>query len=212
MSTPTPKRPRHAPSPAVSRALLERVILLVVVGGSLVTIWYGVARFRALQARTITLQQQLARLQADIDLMGSRWPAVRSEAVQRRFAEIPEHLFKGNADLQAWIESTHQAAPPLALDARVSVTDTRSETNAVGIMTVVRARVDFPPTTDVEATRPVYQRLVEFAQHLASHPQRIDFLETHIAGSDIGITSAAAIVDVWTTEPLPAPPLAAATP
>jgi hypothetical protein len=198
------RRPAHRP--AVSRAAAERLILLLVVGTSLAAIWWSVNRYQALQRQTAALQKRLSHLQADLDLMQSRWPDARRADVDRRFAEVPEHLFQGEQSFATWMDQIRRGAPPLALAAQVSVLSTRTETNGPTPLTIIQAQVDFPAAADIDANRPLYQRLIQFSQQLTSSPERVDLLEANLAGSDSALNLATALVEVWTSVPQPPTP------
>ena len=199
MNVPTRTR-RPARGPLLSRTATERIVLAVVVSVSVVAIWGSVARYRNLQLRTITLQKQLSHLQGDLDLMNSRWPDGRRRETDRRFSEVRDHLFKGQQSLAAWMDEIRHGAPPLALAAEVTVTNTRTETNGPTPLTVVQAQVDMPVSTDIEAHRPPYQRLIQFGQQLASTPQRVDLIEASLTAGDAAPTVATAVVEVWTSQ------------
>lgn len=205
-NAPTARTRRVAKHPGVPRAVAERVILLLVVATSLSAIWWSVSRYQNVQQQTATLQKKLSHLQADLDLMQSRWPSNRIAEVERRFTELPEHLLQGEQSFSAWMDQIRRGAPPLALAANVSVTGTRSETNGSTRVTVIQALVEFPAATDIEATRPLYQRLIQFSQQLTSSPQRVDLLEANLAAADTALGVATATVEVWTAEPITATP------
>lgn len=205
MSTPARTR-RPVTRPPISRATAERLIFLIVVSVSSVAIWWSVNRFRDLQLQTATLQKKLSHIQADLDLMQTRWPEARREEIERRFAEVPTHLFQGDQSFATWMDQIRRGAPPLALAAQVSVTGTRTNTNNAGPVTIIQAQVDFPASTDIEANRPLYQRLIQFAQQLTSSPQRVDLIEVNLASIDSALGNATAQVEVWTAEPVPATP------
>ncbi len=209
MNPPPPGRRPPPQAPPLQRAQQDRLILAVVVAGSLFAIWYGSGRLRQARQKSAQLVQQVAKLSADIDLMRQQWPENRAKDIARRFHDIPGSLFPGSTSVAEWIDNLERAAVPLGLEVEVKVRGTRSITNETGTVTVVRAEVNYPPSPDVDSPRSPFHRVLDFTQQLANSRQRVDLLESSLIGSTNALESATAVIELWANE-TPAPPAVAA--
>lgn len=199
MNAPGVQRPRQG-ARLLSRAAVERVILIVVVTGSLWAIWYSVSRLLALQAKTRTLNRQVAQLYADIDTMRSHWSGSRTQEVAQRFNAVPESLFPNEASIAEWTESIQRDSVPLALETRFRLNGTQVSTNGARPVTRILATIDVNSNPTVASPRPVYHRLLDWSRQVAMQARRVDLVELNVTGVASDAGSASATVELWSQE------------
>lgn len=193
---PQVSKPARKLGKAFSRATLERVILLLVLSGSFWAIWYSTGRLRSLHTHTRQLNQQIARLTAEIDLMKAQWSLSRTQEIAARYEKVGDSLFIGESSIATWQESLQRDSVPLALDTQFRVAGTDVSTNGNKVLTRVRGSIDITPSTATRSPRPLFHRLVDWSRSLASQPRRIDLLELKVTASG----RATALVELWTQD------------
>lgn len=177
--------------------LIERVVLVVVITGSFWAIWWSFTRLRALQSTSRQLNQQVARLTADIDLMRAQWSASRTQEVTRRFESVRGNLFTGELSINEWSDTVIRDSIPLALDARFQLANSRLETNGATTVTRVQANLELLPSSVAKASRPLYSRIVDWARHVSSNPRRVDLIGLTLNASTTGGGFASVSVELW---------------
>jgi outer membrane murein-binding lipoprotein Lpp len=212
-------QPIRSGSRQFAHNLIERVILVLVITGSFWAIWWSFTRLRALQSTSRQLNQQVARLTADIDLMRAQWSASRTQEVTRRFEMVRGNLFSGELSINEWSDTVIRDSIPLALDTRFQLAATRLETNGATTVTRVQANLDLLPSSIAKASRPLYNRVVDWARLVSGNPRRVDLIGLTLNASATGGGFASVSVELWAddkpsasapapkTSPLPAPPI-----
>lgn len=203
--------PVAPPRTRFSRAALERVILFAVLAGSFWAIWYSIGRLRTLHTHTRQLDQQIARLTAEIDLMKAQWSGVRTQEIASRFEKVPDSLFVGESSIAAWTEELQKEAVPLGLDTQFRLVNTVTETNGLQSVTRIKGVIDIQQSPGTRSPRPLFHRLIDWSRQLATQPRRIDLLEFRAVGNGSGGGQASATVELWTQDKGTTPP-ADATP
>lgn len=214
--TPPPSGPVRRAAPRFSHAALERVILFAVLAGSFWAIWYSIGRLRSLHTHRRQLDQQIARLTAEIDLMKAQWSGSRTQEIATRFAKVPDTLFLGESAITTWTEELQRGAVPLGLETQFRLAETHSETNGLQTVTRIKGIIDIQQSPGTKSPRPLFHRLIDWSRQLATQPRRIDLLEFRASGYGSGGGQASAVVELWTqdkasTDPgeAPDPPVAA---
>lgn len=194
------------PGPGLSRSIIERVVLILVLSGSFWAIWWSVSRLRANQTHSRQLNQQVSRLTADIDLMRAQWSGSRTQEIARRFGAVRDSLFVGETAVADWSDSVQRESVPLALESHIRLNAGQTATNGAGSITRVQAMIEVQPNLAAKAALPVYHRLVSWSRQFATQPRRIDLLELSVNSASLSAGSALAVVELWTQDPQPAAP------
>lgn len=202
-----PTAPRRR---GIPRSLIERVVLISVILGSFWSIYWSINRLRLLQAQSRGLNQKVAKLTADIDLMKSRWTDARARSVLERHASLPETLFPGAAAVSAWLDDLQKSAVPLALDTQVRLGEVITLTNSLGTVSRVRVSVDLRPASTTPAASPLYHRMLQWTRLVTGQARRVDLLGFSVLGANATGGTATAALELWTRETPPSiePPTA----
>lgn len=192
--------------PAVFRAALGRVVMLLLLAGSLYLAWWSVNdRFPPVDKRMKDLQREVASLEDHISRMQMKWDAkdAAKTAEQAKLAE--DKLFNGPAECAGWpAELTRQSAS-LALLTKAQLG--KEQPLPAGALdrklSTWPATVDLQPLAGVKHTNSPYKRLMEFTQALAQNKKRVDLVELSAGGASNSVSQARAVVELWAQERLP---------
>lgn len=181
-------------------AIAQRLGLLLAIGVSLLTAWWSVNRLIEAQRQTAALDQQVARLNSDIERMHATWSATRIAEVDARFSQAQENLFDGAEALNAWQNDILEASIPLALDTVIQFKETRPASIGAQDLTVMSADVDLAPAPGVASDRTSYRRILHLAQRLTSQPRRLDLVELAVQGGSNSVRHASARLELWAVD------------
>lgn len=186
--------------------LAQRVAVLATVGITLATMWWSVQRLRLAQRESARLTQQVSKLSTDIDLMQAQWTPEKAADLEVHYAAARDQLFLGSSAIESWRNDLFAAAVPLALDTEIRFAGTRMQTVDDEALTIMQAEIDIAPSTNTAGTRPPYHRLLDLAQRLTVHPQRLDFVGLQVSGRSNSVHHASATVELWAADPSPSSP------
>jgi hypothetical protein len=199
------KHPPGSDRAARNRHLLintiERVAVGVVVGGSILMVWWSLNRAARIQKESASLAEQVSRLGSEVELMTAQCSPSKSQEVAARYDHARGGLFSGGTELGAWQAALTEAAVPLALDASIAFAGTRTQSTGGHVLTIVRAEVELTPAEEIPSPRTTYQRVLDFLDRLTTQPQRVDLLELRLSGVSNSVSHASASIDLWAMEP-----------
>ncbi len=181
----------------LTRNIIERAVVVIVLTASLSAIWWSVTRLIALQKRSSELSRQVEKLTSEIDIMRLEWSPTQTQDLARRFGDLHENLFETPSSVMEWTDLAVRDAIPLALDMKVSLGPTQISTNDAGIITRFPATFEIRPNPIALPTRSLYHRFLEWTRGIATEARRVDFVELTMTGISAGGGTMSATVELW---------------
>ena len=178
-----------------------RIGLLLIMGAALASLWWSINRLRTQQVATADLTRQVSRLNSEIDLMQAQWSAEKQGAVNQDFHLARSQVFSDGDSIEAWKTAVQRTAVPLALDTTIQFRGSRLLPVGDEMITIMEATIDLAPSPIADATRPMYQRVLDLTHQLAIAPSRVDLVACSVSAPSNHVHHAQAVVELWTMEP-----------
>jgi hypothetical protein len=202
---PAQAMPKSAPKRRRWPTLVVRLLVLLLVAGSLGLTSWSVNRLLQIQRQAKALSATFGRLTIEIEQMQSRWTPAEAERVLSRYGQVAAQLFGGQEGLATWIKDLKRQVVPLALDAQAefgrAALQPASDQKVALIPATVSVQVK--PAEGLDAADSPYQRLIRLTQYLAAGPKRADLVELEVFGSSNSVSRAVATLNLWAGEPGP---------
>jgi len=210
-----PQRPQSPPKPPAWKAALAqlrlrgsgdlvfRIVILVVILGSLGLAWWSFAKvLPPLQAKSKGLASTFAQLSSEVDKLALDWPEARAADVTNKYNQVRSQLFSNEAAFANWLANLNGQASTLTLDAKadfgktspVAAPGEKLATIPASIFVEVR-----PPLIEAPTQSP-YQRIVQLTGQLCAQQKRTDLAELTVSGGVGSISSARVVLRLWAGE------------
>ena len=187
------------------RTLLVRLVMLLVLAGSVWLVWWSVNRLilvnRQLKQKTSAVLAVADEVQK-LERLSEPDEAARMEA---RFIAATNSLFAGPGECAGWLKELPEQTLALGLEATLQPGQAQPHSRAEQKLALLSTTIDLHPAVGTLWTNFPYQRLVNFTGVLGKPKQRIDLLELEVLGSSNSVRQAKAVVQLWTQEAKPSP-------
>jgi hypothetical protein len=192
--------------PAVLRALLLRLFMLVVFVASVGLVWWSINRLAPLGKRIEEGTGRIAGLENDILQMELRWDADEADATEAQFNEAGALLFSGQEEITNWQEEIMNShGDGLRVNFGLPTVRTLKSPMPNRVFTTTEATIDLQAIQDETIETTPYERLLELTETLTTDKRRVDLLEVTARGNSNSVSHARLLVRVWSQDPAPKP-------
>ena len=183
----------------VVRALLARLVLLLVFAGALALTWWSVNRLQPVEKKLQMQSDKLARLEDDVMQMELRWNPREAEQVAGKFKRAEEQLFVGHDEFFRWQEEVKRQPNQFLLEIKAQTGRTQACPLPNKIFAIIPTTIEMQ-ASDEPATQPPYKRLLDFAQNLTTQKKRVDLMELTVSGNSNSVSQAKFELQLWSQE------------
>ncbi len=183
------------------RELAFRIVITLVLLGSLALAWHSTARVLAPRLQeSRTLISSVSDLQKQIDTLEHKFTPAQLQEITNKFEQIGSQLFGSPAALEDWLNTLREQALPLGLDLQTEL-GTPATQNAGG-----RKFAVIPATVTVDAQAPggagglasPCQRILRLTQFLAAQEKRTDLVEMAVSSNSTNsINHGVLVLNCW---------------
>jgi hypothetical protein len=190
------------PSSFNYRELIVRVVLVLLVFGSLTMVWWSIQRLKPRQKAVAELNVTVNKLSGEVDQMETRWSKQEVEQILRKNSQVGDVLFVGQPALESWLANLREQVVPMALDLKADFGQAAADPAASNKVFTVPATVsvDVKPAPGIDAIRTPYERVLRLSQRLAGQAKRADLVEMSVVGGSNSISRAVVVLNLWAGE------------
>jgi hypothetical protein len=194
MKPATPPPLPAIPAPFL-RTLLLRLLMLLVLAGSVWLVWKTFQRMSLVIRKSKEKTSEVSALGNDVQRLEQRWDRDEIERIEARFQEAQAAVFSGADAYAGWTNALREQTHALNFDATITSGRTQLDTNLNP--SVRLATVELRPVLGNGATNSSYERLLSFAGTLEKNKQRVDLIELSVLGNFNSVHQATAVLEVW---------------
>lgn len=179
-------------------SLLSRVIVIGLLAGSVVLLWWAYYRIyapRHRQAREVN--NTLAQLSAQVDQLDGKWSREDIDHVNARFAEVPPRLFASQLDLESWLAAFERQTASLGLDLKTDFAATNQPAGPGIVVIPATIGISFQPLAGDAASQSPYQRLLEFVRLITSQNKTVVLTDLTVTSGTNSVDHAVLGFDFW---------------
>ena len=185
-------------SPSFLRALLGRLVLLILFVGSLYLVVWSVNRLPPVNKQLQDINKEFSRLANEVEQISLKWDAADAEEIAAaQFQQAQEQLFVGAEEFPDWQKEVKRQSVPTALDANSQLGKAQAPPTLEKKLSIIPATIDIQPATGTRATNAPYKRLLDFIQNLSNQKRRADLVELTVSGHSNSVTQAKAVFHLW---------------
>ena len=192
MKPATPPPLPAIPAPFL-RTLLLRLLMLLILAGSVWLVWATFLRMSLVIRQSKDKTLAVSALGNEVQRLEQRWDRAEIERIEARFEEAQAAVFR-EPDYAAWTNALREQTRALNFDATITQGRPQLETNMNP--SVRHATVDLRPALGNGATNSPYERLLTFAGTLEKTKQRVDLVELSVHGNFNSVHEARAVLEV----------------
>jgi cytoskeletal protein RodZ len=186
-----------------SRELTFRIVILVIIFGSLGLAWWSFAKvLPPLQNKSKELTSTLSRLNTDVDELERKWPKEAELEVTNKYNEVRSQLFSNEAAFDSWLANLNGQASTLTLDAKADFGKTSPVTAPGEKLATIPASifVEVRPSQTGSLAQSPYQRIIQLTEQLCLQQKRTDLAQLTLAGGVGSISRALVVLHLWAGE------------
>ena len=179
--------------------LIFRVVIVMLLLGSMAMAWWSIRGLAPLQKETRTLSSRVASLSAGVDDLERKRPREQAAQVEARLHEAHSTLFTDQAALAAWLATLQKQTASLALNARSSFGKTIPQiTNGESVAVIpTTISLDVQPQSGAQENESPYQRVLRLNRILITQDKRVDLRELTMVGGPHSVTNAVMVFYLW---------------
>jgi hypothetical protein len=185
-------------SPSFFRALLGRLVLLVLFVGSLYLFLWSVNRLPPVNKQLQDINKEFSRLANEVEQIDLKWDEANAEEIAAaQFQKAQEQLFVGTEEFPDWQKEVKRQSVFTALEVNSQRGKAQQPPGLEKKLSIVSATIDIQPAAAIRSTNAPYKRLLDFIQGLASQKKRADLVELTVNGHSNSVTQAKAVFHLW---------------
>lgn len=185
-------------SPSFFRALLGRLVLLVLFVGSLYLFLWSVNRLPPVNKQLQDINKEFSRLANEVEQIDLKWDEANAEEIAAaQFQKAQEQLFVGTEEFPDWQKEVKRQSVFTALEVNSQRGKAQQPPDLEKKLSIVSATIDIQPAAAIRSTNAPYKRLLDFIQGLASQKKRADLVELTVNGHSNSVTQAKAVFHLW---------------
>ena len=153
------------------RALIARLLVGIILAGSLWLIWWSYYRvFFPYFKESRELTQSVAKLSTEVDQLKNMWSAKDLEEINKKTGMVHTNLFADRADLQTWLANLRDQSMAMGVDLKADFTHSLEQTDAEPrfLIFYTKLSIQFQPVPGPEKGPSPYQRLLQLTQLLTA--------------------------------------------
>jgi hypothetical protein len=183
--------------PEIYRALIVRLIMLIVFAGSVGLAWWSVKELPPAERKLEQQNKRIATLESDIQFLEMKPSPLEAEQVAAKYNQAQQLLFSGLEEAKGWEQLKRQ--PNLLLLTAEPEVRFLGKTQALSILS---ANLELQATNSPYSryTNSAYKALLDFAQQLTSQSKRVDLMELTVNGNSNSVSVAKIGLHLWTQE------------
>jgi len=189
--------------PGVVKTTLVRLSLFLIFGASLVLAWGSVNRLQPMEKMLQAQSEKIARLEDDVLKMELKWNQREADEVAAKFRQAQELLFTGGDEVIRWQGELKNQPYQFSLDVKAMAGRTQACPLPNKVFSVIPTTLDMQASLDETATKPPYNRLLDFAQNLTTQKKRVDLVELTVNGNSNSVSQAKMGLQLWAQESRP---------
>lgn len=202
MNTPSSRSGRSAPTVAFQRRrILLRLAFILPFAVALGLIAWSLQRLRPILRETAAMTARVNRLNGQIDDCERGLQKAEQSQLNRRFDQALSGYLGGEEALRVWLSDAREKAAPLALVLTSEIGEPVAQDIGGQKLMLIPVHLEIRPSEDVSSPRSPYQRLIEFCQFVATHPQRADVEELRVLGQSGSVSRAVLQLQLWARSP-----------
>jgi hypothetical protein len=184
--------------PRLIKAVLVRVVLLVLFAGSVMLAWWSVNRLGTMGRETMALTGEVMQLTSEVEELERLWSPEDAREIEARFTAAFEDLFESDEVLRSWETGLRKEAGALSLEARAQFGEPHEEEMPGRSLRVQPAVLNIYPGPENSGL--VYQQLLALSRELTNPAQQVGLMELTVEGESNSVSSARALLWLWFTE------------
>ncbi|MCP5516448.1 MAG: hypothetical protein H7A45_04220 [Verrucomicrobiales bacterium] len=184
-----------------SRANWTRFVMVPLLVGSVVLMWWSVRRLAPLQNEQNELAASISGLESEVDEMQSELDRGGGQAgIEDCYRQAQAQLIEGRTGVEEWLGALDRAGQQFALDIATSFGNPEPLNLTNHPVTIVPASLNVVPRRDLELPRSPYQRILDLAELINTGGKRIDLVQLQAQGHSNSVDNAQLQVRLWVTE------------
>jgi len=187
------------------RAVVVRVVLLLVFSGSLALIGWSFGRLAPAEKKLQMQTDKIARLEDEVLKLELKWNPREAEQVAARFKQAQEQVFAGNEEFLRWQDQLKSQSNQMVLEIKAQIGKTQACPLPNQVFSIISATVDAQPIFDEPSTNSPYKRVLDFAQYLTTQKKRVDLVDFMVNGNSNSVTQAKLGLQLWAQETIRVP-------
>lgn len=185
------------------RTLLVRLVMLLVLAGSVGLVWWSVNRLVLINRQLKEVAMAMSTLDFEVQQLEQDLKPIEVARVENRYKEAQQSLSGGPEENDSWVNILQEDALAVSLLGKVELGSSQSLPRADLKLSFTPATIEISPLMESPQTSIPYQRVLNFTGILQKPDRRIDLLDFRVLGNSNSVRHATAVVQLWSPEGKP---------
>lgn len=185
------------------RTLLVRLVMLLVLAGSVGLVWWSVNRLVLMNRQLKEVSMTMSALGFEVQQLEQGLNPIAVARSEDRYKEAQKSISGGPEESDSWLNILQEEALALSLLGTVELGKIQPLPRANLKLSFIPATIELRPLMESPQTSIPYQRMLNFTGILKKPNRRIDLLDFHVLGNSNSVHHATAVVQLWSPEGKP---------